>query len=97
MRAVWLCALAVSAPLACAPLPDASAPAEDELPCRTDEDCAMAGRETGPRSQLCTSRGINLHTPKDVAACGPMPNMTPMSSEPTLACFRGTCVPIQSR
>ena len=97
MRATWLCALSVTALLGCAPVPDASAPSEDELPCRTDEDCEMAGRDVGPRSQICASRAINLHSAKDVAACGPMPNMTPSTSEPVLACFRGTCVPIRSR
>lgn len=95
MRAVRLPALSLLALLGCAPL--ASEPAEGELPCRTHEDCELASADTGPRAQICTTRGIHIQSSKDVAACGPMPNMTPRISEPVLACFRGVCVPVERR
>ena len=97
MRAVRLLAISLLSLLGCAPLQDASEPAEGELPCRTHEDCELASADTGPRAQICTTRGIYLQSSKDIAACGPMPNMTPRISEPVLACFRGVCVPVERR
>ncbi|MEZ4295332.1 MAG: hypothetical protein R3B70_10185 [Polyangiaceae bacterium] len=81
----------------CAPVPDADAPEEEELPCRSDADCEIAGRDVGPRTAMCTNRGMSLSSAKDIAACGPLPSMAPSSREPVMACFRGSCVPIKSQ
>lgn len=81
----------------CAPLPDAADPEEGEIPCRSQQDCEVAVVDSGPRAQICSSRGIALGTAKDSAACGPMPNMSPALPEPRLACFRGVCVPVGKR
>jgi hypothetical protein len=84
--------------LSCAPVPDADAPLdEDERPCRSHDDCDVRAAQSGPRQQLCGTRGIHWDSSpngKDAAACGPMPGMSPNIPEPLLMCFRGTCVPV---
>lgn len=84
---------------ACEPLPDPAAPSSEERPCRTDDDCEMAQAESNVRQALCGSGalarfggGRSDASAKDEAACGQMPNMRANVPEPTLACFRGTCV-----
>ncbi|MBK8254401.1 MAG: hypothetical protein IPK82_17245 [Polyangiaceae bacterium] len=82
--------------LTCACTPAAS-PEAEELPCRTDEDCELHGRDSGPRAALCSNRALNFQSAKDIAACGPLPNMSVSPSEPTLLCFRGSCVPVKTK
>ena len=102
MRAVLLSALMLSTSIACAPPEAAEVPEHDEKPCVTDRDCEFAGRETGPRSQLCQTQGLSTSRGEgtgelNMARCGAMGNTkSPTLAEPELACFRGTCVAIGS-
>src|SRR5262245_1124704 len=99
MRRLW--ALLLFAMLAaCGPPQDPSVPPdEDELPCQSDRDCEVHSADTATRRALCGSHSVGLGSasPKDDAACGPMPTMNANVSEPELACFRGTCVPIRTK
>lgn len=99
MRAAWLSAFVIWMSIGCSP-PEASAPEEGERPCTTDEDCELAGRDTSVRSSICGNRaaGYRDSVGPNALKCGPMADMKPPSLvEPVLACFRGTCVPIDSR
>lgn len=97
MRSPWVPALSFALLCGCAPVPDAGVPVEEDLPCASDDDCALHNGTSPARSGLCSSRTFQVgSTGKDAVACGPMSNMTPNLPEPVMACFRGTCVPIRT-
>lgn len=95
----WILVFAFTLLAACEPSRDPAAPSAESAPCRTDQDCDMPRAESQVRESFCgtamragSGRSGSDITDKDAAACGPMPGMQARIPEPTLACFRGTCV-----
>src|SRR5262245_27410910 len=84
---------------ACEPAEQASAPAAENHPCRTDDDCEIHDRPTSVREDMCASRAPSSSGARQVDEIvgGQMPSMSPAAPEPVLLCFRGTCVPVQTK
>ncbi len=99
MRALWIPLFAPALLAACEPLGEPLTPSAEDKPCQRDADCEMQAI-AAPRQAFCGSVGSSPSGGSravDGAACGDLPNMTSKASEPSLACFRGTCVSMGSK